>query len=442
MTKKGSTVTIVGCGIAGNFLAIMLANQGYKVALYERLPKKDICDVASKRSYNITIYGYAIEKLKEKKLWEYIEPYLLPLAGSQTQIENDTKPIYSPTHKNMPYYSVARARLVEILLAVAEKSSLITIHYETTLVSINHQKKTMLVKKEHTNEKIEVPCDVIIGADGVNSTVRPLMQLSKQTNHTQEYADWSYKQFIISKENANLLNLRQNIAYTWIRKQTVILAFPNTDGSFAAMFLLPKGENGFSSLASHQRIEHFFKQNYPIFTPILPDIIPSLLSNPEGRYVTIHTDPWYYKDFITIIGDAAHGFYPFFGQGTSAAFGDAIKLITLLDTYGTDWEKIFPLYQEERKKDMDALGELSKKALIQYMRTKRADYTVVYEKLESIGNLLLPKLISPPVYLQVFNDPDHTADYVKKSIKQRRILNRFGLSFIAALITQIIALFE
>src|SRR6266702_4723245 len=95
------TITIIGAGLGGCFLALLLARRGYQVKLYERLPKKDICDTASKRSYNITIYGYAIEKLKEEKLWSYIGPYLLPLTGSQTQIGNNTKPIYSPTHKDM-----------------------------------------------------------------------------------------------------------------------------------------------------------------------------------------------------------------------------------------------------------------------------------------------------------------------------------------------------
>src|SRR5260221_1934260 len=97
-------ITIIGAGLGGCFLALLLAKRGYQVKLYERLPKEDICDTASKRSYNITIYGYAIQKLKEEKLWTYIEPHLLPLAGSQTQIRNNTKPIYSPTHENMQHY--------------------------------------------------------------------------------------------------------------------------------------------------------------------------------------------------------------------------------------------------------------------------------------------------------------------------------------------------
>ena len=44
---------------------------------------------------------------------------------------------------------------------------------------------------------------------------------------------------------------------------------------------------------------------------------------------------------MAIIGDAAHGFYPFFGQGVSAAFGDCMELVKLVDRYGTNWEKFF-----------------------------------------------------------------------------------------------------
>ena len=40
--------------------------------------------------------------------------------------------------------------------------------------------------------------------------------------------------------------------------------------------------------------------------------------------------PWYYKDECLLIGDAAHGIIPFFGQGMNCAFEDCRILDGLL----------------------------------------------------------------------------------------------------------------
>ena len=56
--EKKRNITIIGSGLAGCFLAVLLAQRGYKVDIYERLSRNDICDVASKRSYNIVLFGY------------------------------------------------------------------------------------------------------------------------------------------------------------------------------------------------------------------------------------------------------------------------------------------------------------------------------------------------------------------------------------------------
>lgn len=37
--KKTNTITIIGSGLAGCFLAVLLAQKGFKVDIYERLSK-------------------------------------------------------------------------------------------------------------------------------------------------------------------------------------------------------------------------------------------------------------------------------------------------------------------------------------------------------------------------------------------------------------------
>src|SRR5579859_6827888 len=145
-TKK-STFTIVGAGLAGCFMAILLAKRGYNVVIYERFSKDELLNNSSKRSFNITFYAYAVYAFKEAGLWNIIEPLLIPLKGSLTQVKPRAKPIfYKFGYKHIIYYCVERANLSKTLIQQASLSPLITFHFATSVLLINRQDKTMLVK--------------------------------------------------------------------------------------------------------------------------------------------------------------------------------------------------------------------------------------------------------------------------------------------------------
>lgn len=437
---KQDKITIIGSGLAGSFLAVVLAQKGYRVELFEKFSREDICDVASKRSYNIVLFGYGINLLKETNLWEDIKPHLLTLEGTITNIAKKTKPIISLIDpKKIPYFTISRARLVAILLEKASSLSSVTIHYNTALVSIDRYNKTITVEHTKTKKIETIPCEVVIGADGANSLVRSFMQQGQNYSHIQEYAEWAYKQFIISSAMVEKLKLRKNFVYDWTQKNAFIIMHPDGNNSLGSMLVYSKNDNFTQSATA---IKNFFQENFPQLLPALDEITQAIFTNPDGNFATIHTDPWYYKNFIAIIGDAAHGFYPFSGQGTSAAFGDCIELAGLIEKYGPDWDKIFPLYQESRKKHMDALGELSKEALFRYLRNNKADYNAVYDKLEFLANQVFPNSIYPPLSHTVTTDPGHADDHWQHYLKHKKIAKRLGFTYLISFVTKAICLYE
>lgn len=434
--QSNKHITIVGSGLAGSFLALMFADRGYDVDIYEQLPKSEICDTNSKRSYNITLYKYGIEMLKKAKIWDTLQNDITPLRYFSTQLGKNTKPVVTKVNYNKnEYFTFSRSGLLNALLNRADKHPRIKTNYDTKLLSIDRYQKTMVVQDNKTNKISIVKCTIIFGADGVNSVVRSWLQQAKQSSHTQDYANWSYKQFAISKEWATKLELDNNTSYTWSRNNGCIASFPNADGSIAAILILPQDKNGHKSLKSEDDVRALFAKEFSNLLPMVKDITPQLLANPEGKFVTIHTDPWYYNDFIALVGDAAHGFYPFFGQGTSAAFGDCMKILDLVDTYGPDWGKILPLYQEQRKKHMDTLGEISRVGFQLYLRTNRADFSAIYNHVESTLHTKFPKLIKPPLYYSIITDPDNTDNHVQAHTKQRNVARYFGLSAVVILLT-------
>jgi kynurenine 3-monooxygenase len=434
--EKKST-TIIGSGLAGSFLAVLLARRGYQVTIYEKLSRNEICDIASKRSYNIVLFGYGITMLQKAGVWEAVKPFLQKLNGSVTHIAYN-KPVTTLTDENMPYFTIERARLAQILLNQAACMSSVTIHYDTSLTMVNRHERTIVVRNLKTNHITDVQTDVLIGADGANSLVRSFIQQGLESKHTQEYADWVYKEFAISGATVDKLHLAKKFVHTWTQKKAFIIMHPAGEHKLAALFVYPKKQE----MNTPGTIEKFFEENFPDLTSVLTEITRSLTKNPAGTFATIHTNPWYYKNFITIIGDAAHGFYPFFGQGTSAAFGDCMALINLIDKYGNDWGKIFPLYQETRKRHTDALGELSKEVLLKYLRYKKADYDAIYDKFELSLYRRFPGLLQPPLFQRILMDPEHAADHRANDLRQKKIARMLGISLVVTLLSRILSFFE
>jgi kynurenine 3-monooxygenase len=450
MTEKNipenkPAVAIIGAGLSGCFLAVLLAKRGYPVHVYERFSRKETLAAPSQRAYNLTLYGYAVDILREAGLWNAVEPVLLPLEGSVTYATSrrNCRPIFSHFDDSLPYYAVPRVRLLEAIISQADLNPLIAFHFETALLSIDRRKRTMTVRDEASGTCSTVGYGLIVGADGVNSLVRPLMQQGQETSHRQANTNWSYKQITVGPETSERLGLRKNIAYAWTRSNAAIVGHPNKDGSMTAVFILPdKDGDGFDSLASASAVRSFFERNFPSLLPALPDITCALLNNRKGSFATLHTSPWYYGDFIAIAGDAAHAFPPFYGQGVSAGFGDCVELARLTDLYKGDWSRILPAYQEARKRNMDVLGELSLQGLFRYRRQTRASYAAVYDRVDSILHRLFPAFFRPPLFVSIAMDPGRAADAFRKHRRQRILTWFLGIPLAVLVVTGLIRLKE
>ena len=71
----------------------------------------------------------------------------------------------------------------------------------------------------------------------------------------------------------------------------------------------------FSKYKTAESVADFFKEFYPDAIPLMPKYQEEFLTNPVGFLGTIFTEPWVFEDNFCLIGDAAHAFTPFFGQG-------------------------------------------------------------------------------------------------------------------------------
>lgn len=442
MDNKKKKITIIGGGLAGSYFAILLAKRGYTVDIYEKFTEKEIAEgYTTNRSYNLTFYDYGVGALKEVGVWEKIKPFLVALEGSVAQIAQNP-PVQIPKDCNL-FFTVQRAALLHTLIQEGKNYPNITFHFGKAFIELDREQKHFTIQDVMTKKSNHISYEVLIGADGIHSPVRMYMQEDQRATNKKEYADWEYKQIHIDEKNAKNLHLEKKYMYAWTREKTFMLAHPNIDHSFSALLVMPKDkQTGFSSLQTPEAIKQFIEKYYRNFIPALDIVIGELLANPVSHFITIFTSHWYYKDTIALIGDAAHGFNPFYGQGVSAGFADGLTLATLIDTYRSDWGTIFAQYQERRKRHTDALAVLSRDSISQHLRKKRADYTSVYNKLDTVLYRIFPNFFSPPPYIHIPSNPLLADDYVQAHQKQRRRNRWLGIPLAVGLATGLIAIYE
>lgn len=432
--KTAEPITIIGAGLAGVFMAILLAKQGYTVDIYERFTEEQLTEEYSKRSFNLTFYFRGTEAFKKAGLLDAVQPILRVLEGSSAHSKHGE--VYTPFDtKEKPQYVVERPVLLQILIREAKKFKNIHFHFDTSLVSVERTKKTITIQNNKTQKKQTLHPHVVFGADGVNSLVRTYLQEGQVTKHLQEYLPWTYKQVKIPLQIANQLQWKPKTEHFFHTHDALLVAFPNADASFTGMLLLPKNkEPNFTTLTSEQTITKFLHEKFPGMQPAYPLFIQSLLEHPEGRLVTIDTIPWYFEDFLVIIGDAAHGVLPFYGQGMSAAFEDCLTIVTLMERHGTDWKTIFSEYQTTRKKNTDVLADLSKESFERLEKYKQVAMSAINNRLDLILHKLFPKFWLPPIYNLIADDPDEFHKIMEKHNKRRKMATLFGISVIAGVI--------
>ena len=131
------------------------------------------------------------------------------------------------------------------------------------------------------------------------------------------------------------------------------------DGSFTVTLFYPAvGPNSFEQLDSPEKVDAFFKKEFPDALELMPDLQEEFFSNPTGELVTVKCAPWHYKDKCVLVGDAAHAVVPFYGQGMNAAFEDCTVLNNLIKE-GAEWGETFEAYSEARVANGHAIADLA-----------------------------------------------------------------------------------
>lgn len=429
--EKKSPVVIVGAGMAGCFLALCLAEKGYRVTILEKRDSVAAVLKESGRSFNITLYYRGLQALKKLNIWEHIKPLAQVAEGNVAHFQEGKIRFDRFDNTNEVLYTIHRNELNLALVNEVLKNPLISLHFHTKVVGLDSKYKKVETLNTRTQSRKEYAYDFLVGADGAYSTIRSHIQQYQPSTCSLTHSDWGYKEVLISKEKARRMNLRSGATHTWPRDNSLLLAFPNPDESLTLMFNLPiDGSDGFTSLNTKSKVESFIKTYFKDLLTLLPEITEALLSKPMGNFVTVITSPWYVGDSVVLVGDAAHAVLPFYGQGMCAAFEDCLTLTELLTKYNSDREKAFSTYQEIRKVNTDILAELSEANFIELRDHARSERFIIKDQIYTGLHKILPKLWLPPLYVLIAHGSLPYAEAVQKFKKQENRAHLLGIDVV------------
>jgi kynurenine 3-monooxygenase len=207
------------------------------------------------------------------------------------------------------------------------------------------------------------------------------------------------------------MRMDKNALHIWPRKNFMLIALPNTDGTFTCTLFLPfEGEVSFERLKTEADVTVFFKHHFPDALPLMPTLTEDFFSNPTSSLITTHIKPWHFADKNALIGDAAHAIVPFYGQGMNAGFEDCTILSGLIDKYGEDWATILRDYDNARKPNGDSVAQLALNNFVE-MRDKVADPSFLERKKieKELGKRYPDKFISVYEMVSFSHIPYQTA---------------------------------
>lgn len=416
-------VAIFGGGLVGSLLAIYLAQKGCKVNVYERRADMRRAGAEAGRSINLALSDRGWRALEGVGIAEEVRQISIPMKGRMIHSQSGELAFQPYGKEGQAIYSVSRGVLNNKLLDLAESFPGVHYHFNSRCENIDFAATRASVTDLKGGNSFEVEADIIFGADGAYSSVRGAMQRTDRFNFEQFYIEHGYKELSIPPAAEGGWRLEKHALHIWPRKQFMMIALPNLDGSFTCtLFLAFEGATSFDKLRTKEEVRAFFNENFPDAVPHMPELEEEFFTNPTASLVTIKCFPWV-KGKVALIGDASHGIVPFYGQGMNAGFEDCRILHEIIQKLDGDWSQVLEEYQRSRKPNADAIAALALQNFVE-MRDLVADpMFLLRKKIEAKIHAMYPDKWIPLYSMVTFSDISY-ADALKGGQRHNEIMNK------------------
>jgi 2-polyprenyl-6-methoxyphenol hydroxylase-like FAD-dependent oxidoreductase len=351
MLLQNKTIAIIGGGPGGLTLARLLQLNGVNVRVYERDLNKD----ARVQGTTLDLHDESgLKALRRAGLIEEFKKYYRPGADRMI-IVNEKAEILFSDHEGKPEENfgsehfrpeIDRGPLRKLLLDSLQPD---TVVWDSRFASMEKHEHGWLL---HLKNGTTAYADIVIGADGANSKVRPYL-----TDVKSFYSGISGILGSVHDPETTVPNIHK------LLQGGKIMAFgggkcfivaSKGDGSLAYYLSYKADESdlGKTDPADRMQMLSWFKKNYAEWA----DIWHGLIANAEMPFMSIPIycmpadQNWSALPNLTMLGDAAHLMPPFAGEGVNMAMLDALELSECLCSKNfSDIQSAIASYENEMR---------------------------------------------------------------------------------------------
>jgi kynurenine 3-monooxygenase len=415
-------VSIVGAGLAGALLALLLARRGLGVTLYERRPDPRQAQPERGRSINLALAARGMRALELAGVLHEVRPLLIPMRGRMVH-ELTGAPVLLPygQRAHEVIYSVGRADLNRVLIAAATRHAAVTVHFNQLCVGADPAADRLQLRDAVSGAAHEVALTPLIATDGAGSSVRSSLAKASLLQVREDWLDHDYKELTLpALRGAHAL--QPNALHIWPRGGFMLIALPNTDGSFTATLFLPRtGPASFANLTTPAAVAAFFGREFPDAAARMPNLLEEFATHPQGQLGTVHLAPWRIGGQVLLLGDAAHAIVPFHGQGMNAAFEDCTVLDALVED-APGWASVFERFETRRRPNTEAIAQM---ALENYTEMRDSVRDAAFVRRKAIAMALerrFPDRFIPRYSMVMFHPEISYAEALRRGSIQARLL--------------------
>ena len=328
-------VTIIGAGMAGLTTGIAMKKMGYTVEIYEKTHQ------LRPAGAGISLWSNGIKILN----WLGLGDQVAEIGGQMNRMayrshqdeplhEVDLTPLFERVGQRP--YPVSRSDLQNMLLAAFGSEH---VHLGCRCVGIEENESSVTAIFE---DGTRATSDVLIGADGIHSTVRRYVLEREAAPRYADYVNWNG----IVDAKPGLCEPDNWVIYVGEGKRASMM--PIGGNRFYFFFGCPM-EKGTVVEPTDRRDE--LAQIFAGWPQAVQNLIAELNPLETNRLEISDLDPLerLARGRVAIVGDAGHATTPTLGQGGWQAMEDAITLTQYLITTTVSVEDALNRYEAARK---------------------------------------------------------------------------------------------